>query len=66
MSNPTSSVELDSSVELIELEEKGNLAIRLGRFDECQAWYLKGLTRAKEMQHNEEAKKFSRLLAALL
>jgi len=66
MANPATSSDPSFSVELFELEEKGNLAIRSGRFDECLAWYLKGLTRAKELKQSEEAKKFSLLLATLL
>lgn len=66
MSHLTSSSDLNLSIELIELEEKGNLAIRSGHFDECLAWYLKGLTRAKELKQGEAAKKFSLLLATLL
>ncbi|OFZ37928.1 MAG: hypothetical protein A3D92_21715 [Bacteroidetes bacterium RIFCSPHIGHO2_02_FULL_44_7] len=66
MAISAASTDTNFSIELRELEEKGNLAIRSGRFDECLAWYMKGLTRAKELKKTEEAKKFSLLLATLL
>ena len=47
-------------------EEMGNAAIKSGDVEESMSWYMKGLSKARELKNTEKASAFSNLLITLL